>query len=283
MCALPFTGSWSWTSAATSPVGRYTVTAADVTLYRVARPEQSRPDLTDERIARSALDVLARDGLTALSFRRVGAELGASHMAVHRHCGSFEGMLDLCADYLAGQLPEVDPKLPWSTVTELMFTALYETMAAHWELIALLRGRPWRGSNMIRRFSEPAVASGLAAGLTSQEVVQCYRELYVFAVGCALTKEMFGPTDELEALGEADFPAMVQLHDIHIRPDQADMERFVRGIRTLISSWDPQAGQHEQSRVRPRSSHRSPRDNEPAIDDPPRGRGRPRAAAPRGQ
>jgi hypothetical protein len=136
---------------------------------------------------------------------------------------------------------------------------------------------------MIRLFSEPAVTSGLAAGLTSQQVVQCYRELYVFAVGCALTKDMFGPTDALEAFGEADFPAMAKLHDIHIRPDQADMERFVRGIRTLISSWDPQAGKHKQSRVRPTSSQRSPRNDEPTIDDPRQGGGRPRAAAPRGQ
>ena len=223
----------------------------------MARPAKSRLKLTDEAIARTALDVLARDGLTALSFRRVGAELGASHMAVHRHCGSFEGMLHLCADYLAQQLPEVDPKLPWSTATEVRYTALYETMAAHWELVALLRGRPWRGPNMMRRFSEPVVVAGLAAGLTSQQIVECNRELYVFAVGCALTRDMFGPTEEIEALSEADFPAMVQLYDIHIQPDQSDKDRFLRGIRTLISSWDPQGAGQKPSRSRTNSSDRS--------------------------
>ena len=187
-------------------------------------PAKSQLKLTDEGIARTALEVLAHQGVAGLSFRRVGAELRTSHMAVHRYCGSFEGMLDLCADYLAEQLPEVDPQLPWSRATELVYTALYETMAEHWGLIALMRGRPWRGPNMIRRFSEPMVAASLAAGLNAQKVVECHRELYVFAVGCALTHEMFGPTDALEAVDEGDFPAMASLHDIQTQPDQSDKD-----------------------------------------------------------
>ena len=112
---------------------------------------------------------------------------------------------------------------------------------------------------MMRRFSEPVVTVGLAAGLSSQQVVECNRELYVFAVGCALTQEMFGPTEEIEALTEADFPAMVQLYDIHVRPDQSDKDRFLRGIRTLISSWDPDTDSHKPPRSRPNSSARSSR------------------------
>jgi hypothetical protein len=109
-------------------------------------------------------------------------------MAVHRHCVNFDGLLDICAEHLAALLPELDPSLPWGTSTELRFTALYETMAAHAGLVALMRGRPWMGPNITRRFSEPAVAASLAAGLTPRELTECHLELFVFTVGSALTK-----------------------------------------------------------------------------------------------
>src|SRR5580704_12643233 len=122
----------------------------------MARPARPQP-LTDGDVARAALSVLEREPLTALSFRRVASDLGTSHMAVHRHCINFDGMLGICAEYLAARLPDIDPSLRWPAATEQRFNALYETMAAHSGLVALLRGRPWMGPNMMRRFSELAV------------------------------------------------------------------------------------------------------------------------------
>ena len=65
-------------------------------------------------IAEAALRVLHEGGPHALSFRRVAALLGTSHMTVHRHCHNLEGLLDLCADHLAATLPEIDRTRPWS-------------------------------------------------------------------------------------------------------------------------------------------------------------------------
>lgn len=42
--------------------------------------------------------------------------------------------------------------------------------------------------SMMRRFSEPAVAASIAAGLTPQQVSSCYRELYAYTLGCAFRK-----------------------------------------------------------------------------------------------
>ena len=113
---------------------RYTVTHA---------PSSGSPEsLTPEAIAVAALDVLDKEGADALSFRRVGAVLGTSHTTIHRHCGSLEGLLDLCADHLAAGLPDIEPTLSWAESTELRFTALYELWSAHWALLMLRRGRP---------------------------------------------------------------------------------------------------------------------------------------------
>ena len=90
-------------------------------------PRASGVPLSDDAVGEAALSVLARDGITGLSFRRVGAELGTSHMTVHRHCVNFDGLLNICTEYLAARLPTIDPSLRWSTSIELRYTALYET------------------------------------------------------------------------------------------------------------------------------------------------------------
>lgn len=119
----------------------------------MASTGSDNPDLSPEAIARAALAILDADGPDALSFRRVGAALGTSHTTVHRHCGSLEGLLDLCADHLAGGLPSVEPGLDWAESTRQRFTALYELWTAHPALLTARRGLPgpgrgcWPGSS----------------------------------------------------------------------------------------------------------------------------------------
>jgi AcrR family transcriptional regulator len=206
-------------------------------------PRTSGLPLSDDAVGEAALSVLARDGITGLSFRRVGWELGTSHMTVHRHCVNFDGLLNICTEYLAARLPTIDPSLRWSTSIELRYTALYETMSTHWELLALLRGRPWIGPNMTSRFSEPALTTGLAAGLTPGQVMSAHRELYVYTVGCALTHGVIIPNEaaiaSIESLPADDFPVIVEHREALLTAPHSDREMFIHGLRTLIASWDP--------------------------------------------
>jgi hypothetical protein len=181
-------------------------------------------------------------------------------MAVHRHCINFEGMLEICAEYLAARLPDIDPSLRWPAATEQRFTALYETMAAHSGLVALLRGRPWMGPNMMRRFSEPAVKASVAAGLTPRQIMECHRELFVFTVGCALaqTRMVFASgSAAVEALGADDSPVIVAHRRALLDVEHSDHGMFVHGLRTLIASWDP--AEARSGRKRRRLSRRVPR------------------------
>ena len=226
----------------------------------MARPARSRRRLTDGDVARAALSVLEREPLSALSFRRVASALGTSHMAVHRHCINFEGMLEICAEYLAARLPDIAPSLRWPAATEQRFTALYETMAAHSGLVALLQGRPWMGPNMMRRFSEPAVKASVAAGLTPRQIMECHLELFMFTVGCALAQTRIHTASgsaAVEALGADDSPVIVAHRRALMDVEHSDHGMFVHGLRTLIASWAPAEGR--SGRKRRRGSRRGPR------------------------
>lgn len=200
-----------------------------------------RRTLTDDAVAEAALQVLGKGGPQALSFRRVAALLGTSHMTVHRHCQSFDGLLDLCAEHLAATLPDIDPALPWAEATELRFAALYDVMSAHSALVALQQGRPWLGSEMMRRFSEPALAASLAAGLTLDEMIETHRGLYTFTVGCALTHETYDVRRGravLETLDPDQTPLMAANRE-RITVEHVPRAVFLRGIRALIADAGP--------------------------------------------
>ena len=183
-------------------------------------------------------------------------------MAVHRHCINFDGMLEICAEHLAAGLPDVDPSLRWPAATEQRFTALYEAMAGHSGLVALLRGRPWMGPNMTRRFSEPAVKASLAAGLTPRQIMECHLELFMFTVGCALAQTRIHTASgsaAVEALEADDSPVIVAHRRALMEVEHSDHGMFVHGLRTLIASWDPAQGRKRRqgSRRVPRAKERS--------------------------
>jgi len=200
--------------------------------------------LTDDAVAAAALRVLREDGPQGLSFRRVGVLLCTSHMTVHRHCHSFEGLLDLCADHLAATLPEIDPALPWADATEQRFLSLYDVLSANSALVALQQGRPWLGPEMMRRFSEPALASSLAAGLTLEEMIETHRGLYTFTVGCALTHETYDTERGREAMADLDAGAtpLLAANREAIAVDHIPRQVFLRGVRALISAGRPEGG-----------------------------------------
>jgi AcrR family transcriptional regulator len=72
--------------------------------------------LSRERIVRTALEIVDRDGLSALSMRRLGAELGVDPMAAYYHVPNKEALLDaiveaVMADIdLGGDDPSASPE-----------------------------------------------------------------------------------------------------------------------------------------------------------------------------
>lgn len=76
--------------------------------------ETVRPPLTYDRIIRTAIALIEREGAQALSMRRVGGELGVAAMSLYNHVPSKEAMLDGVADeILSGLRLEADPGADW--------------------------------------------------------------------------------------------------------------------------------------------------------------------------
>jgi AcrR family transcriptional regulator len=71
----------------------------------------ARRALSRDRIITAAIEFVDRDGLTALTMRRLGKELGVEAMSLYRHVDGREDLLEGIVDRLVGHLsfrPDAD-------------------------------------------------------------------------------------------------------------------------------------------------------------------------------
>ncbi|WP_405727514.1 TetR/AcrR family transcriptional regulator [Streptomyces sp. NBC_00028] len=107
--------------------------------------------LSRERVLAAALDLVDREGLTALSMRRLGTELGVEAMALYRYASSKDALLDGLVEAVYSELEERLAQADAMTAegdastprTELhrVARATYEVLQAHAEAVPLLTTR----------------------------------------------------------------------------------------------------------------------------------------------
>jgi len=199
-----------------------------------ARPSSLHFDL----IAEVALEVLRSEGPNGLSLRRVAEQLDTNHVALYRRCGSIDGLLDLCADYVAAGFPSVPDNVDWAVATQTRFENLYDIWAAHADLIVLMRGRAWMGINMVSRFYEPALRGMMSSGLTIHESAKLFSMLYRLTIGSiiATRANQWSPLvgrQALNKLGLERFPTLQAM--IENDADDADARSSFRdALQRLI-------------------------------------------------
>lgn len=99
--------------------------------------------LTRGALITAALAIVDREGLPALSMRKLGSELGVDPMAAYRHLPNKEALLDGVVEAVVTEIDlEVDPELCWQGQLRQLIHANLRTMLAHPNTLPLLAQRP---------------------------------------------------------------------------------------------------------------------------------------------
>ncbi|MFE0254817.1 TetR/AcrR family transcriptional regulator [Streptomyces sp. NPDC059010] len=101
--------------------------------------------LSRERVLAAALELVDREGLSALSMRRLGAELGVEAMALYRYAEGKDSLLDGLVEALylelEGRLADGSEASEWRTELQRTARALYDVCLAHPQAVPLLSTR----------------------------------------------------------------------------------------------------------------------------------------------
>ena len=70
---------------------------------------ERRAPLTRDRVLQVAMALADRDGLEALSMRKLGQELGVDAMALYRHVRNKDDLFDGIIERIVGEIERPDP------------------------------------------------------------------------------------------------------------------------------------------------------------------------------
>ncbi len=147
-----------------------------------ARPR--REPLTQDRIAKTSLELIDDIGLEDFSTRRLGAALGCEAMAIYNHFASKDALLDAVVDKLIKDV-NVPPKgLGWEERVR-GFAHSYRALAhAHPKAFPLLATRRFR--TRARNLVEQIIGALLEEGFSPEPAASLFRILANYCNGAIL-------------------------------------------------------------------------------------------------
>ena len=139
---------------------------------RQARRRKER--ISRDAIVAAAVQLLDREGLAALSMRRLAEELDTGAASLYWHVGSKDGLLDLVLDQIIGenQVPAPDPPR-WREQLKDVARDQRRISLRHPYVVRISIGRIPMGPNALQ-FSERVLAILRAGGLPPHLAVQGY-------------------------------------------------------------------------------------------------------------
>jgi AcrR family transcriptional regulator len=139
---------------------------------RRERPSRGpKPGLSVATIVRAAIEVADREGLAALSMRRVADQLGVGTMSLYRYVPNKSVLLDVMMDTVIGEA-QASEEVPggWRARLEASARGELAFFRRHPWILQVAVGRPVLGPNELRALeSQLGVVAGL--GLTEHEMM----------------------------------------------------------------------------------------------------------------
>ena len=114
---------------------------------------ERRAPLTKERVLRAAVDLADRDGIDALSMRKLGQELGVEAMALYRHVRNKDDILDGAIDVVVGEIDIPRPTADWQRSMRKLALAARQVMLRHPWAPPVIVERPEIGPSTLRHIN----------------------------------------------------------------------------------------------------------------------------------
>ncbi|AUX40101.1 TetR family transcriptional regulator [Sorangium cellulosum] len=196
-----------------------------------------RGGLSRARILEAALSIVDREGLAALSMRRLGAELGVEAMSLYNHVPSKAAVLDGLQEVILEGLPLLgSPCGDWVEVLRSAARSFRGALAAHPNALPLFASRP-AVTPAVLRHVDAALGVLRGAGFGPGACVSAFQTLVAFVVGNALSS--FGPTaaGDVSPPRYGDLPPEEFPHLTAIVPslgDRSALDDFEFGLDVLL-------------------------------------------------
>jgi AcrR family transcriptional regulator len=201
------------------------------------RARGQRAGLTRQAVLEAAVRLVDREGIKALSMRRLGAELGVEAMTLYHHVPNKSALLDgMIEQIVAEAVPPEFGAATWREDLRAYAHALMAALAAHPHAVPLLLSRPAMTPRNLRTM-EAVVAMLHEAGFPLRRTLDILYSLTGFVVGQAAAQA--GGVDgagELASLDADAYPLLVEA--AREAGEDAAEGRFEFALDALLSGYE---------------------------------------------
>ncbi len=200
--------------------------------------------LTRERIVAAAVRLIEREGVTAISMRRIAGELGCAVMSLYNHVPGKDALLDGVAEHvLAGIEVPVQPDASWQEQVRAQARAFRQIARAHPRCTMVVVSRPNTSAAALRPF-EQALSTLADAGFGGADSVRMVRTFIAYVLGCLLREvgvapSLAHPDDIARRAGQPDPAAFPLLNSLSAELGKRDHDAdFEFGLDLLIRALE---------------------------------------------
>ena len=214
---------------------------------RVAEP---RARLSKERVLQAAIDLAARDGIEALTMRKLADELGAGAMSLYHYVPNKDRLLDEMVDIVFGEIVPPSTDVDWKAAMRSRAISTRDALRRHPWAIGLMEGRTNHGPANLR-LHDAVLGCLRAAGFSIEMTVHAYSVQDAYIYGFALQeRDMSSETaDDFAAEAQrqmreyqpvlADYPHVVEVVGGHIATSGYDYAtEFLFGLDLILDGLD---------------------------------------------
>ncbi|MER5178030.1 TetR/AcrR family transcriptional regulator [Streptomyces sp. NPDC002896] len=208
----------------------------------MARPR--KPLLSTDRIVETARALVDAEGLTAVSTRRLAAELGVSGPSLYNHFRTKDEILEAVADSVSAQvdLSMFEDGRDWRTALHDWAVSYRAAISDHPNIVPVLAQGPGRRPAGLR-LADAVFGAMVAAGWPPAQATSIGALMRYFVMGSALGSFAGGFVDDESAYDPSDYPHLGQAHLLADRQQKIDERAFETGLQALL---DGLAMQYEQ-------------------------------------
>lgn len=200
--------------------------------------------LSREKILRAALDLLEREGVAAVSMRRVANQLGCKAMSLYAHVNDKEDLLDGVVELAFADFP-VPSSGSWKERLRSFGLSFRAWVLQHPEAFTLLSTRPLPAGKQLRLL-ESCLSVFRESGLDHSRILVAFHTLAAFVYGALLSEvQLTHPTTahrekylkllvaQLEAGGADGFPSAYPVREGLVSRDFA--EDYAFGLEVILA------------------------------------------------
>ena len=212
---------------------------------RSTRSARARIPLSRDRVLDAALSVADREGIDAMSMRRLAQELGVEAMTIYYHVPNKEQIVEGIVARVMGEIELPKPDGAWKPALRRMALSARDTLVRHpWATARMMSG----GLTSERlRYMESILGCFRAGGFTAYQTHLAYHAIESHIVGFTLWLAGMNLPDDLSTLAtdvlhqvSADeYPAFVEHIGEHLRKArETDVGAFEFGLELILDGLE---------------------------------------------